>query len=333
MSKKFIDLTERNAEILQLLSEQLTGKLGEYTDRINISLDLSGQIAEETKDLIPPSIYITDSAWVKMQQLIQRQSGEVAWHGTVEAHPDSRFIISDILVFPQHVTGGTVSGVDGDYEMWVASQPDEVFDFMRFHGHSHVNMGVTPSLTDETYYKNLMLHVTDYYITLVINKKNETTLRFYDKTHNILYENLTLQICKENGELYDDWYTQAIENIKEPVRPVTAYSSYGVPRPITLPTKHTKKSKKSGRVGIISPITNKLVVFNSYQTASEFIRNYYYKQHGLTAMISEIKMWLEQEGYVAIDETGEIVDSTYTLLQDSTALDTVDIWEVANESK
>ena len=74
---------------------------------------------------------------------------------------------------------------------------DETFMNMRMHGHSHVNMGVTPSSTDLNFYKNEILaelNDTDYYIFVIWNKKNEHTVKIYDFGKNILFETADVDV-------------------------------------------------------------------------------------------------------------------------------------------
>ena len=84
----------------------------------------------------------------------------------------------------------------------------------RFHGHSHVNMATGPSGVDEQFYQDLLTQVNDFFIILVTNKKNENTIRFYDKENNIIYNNIEINILNEDGTLLDDW----LDETKDVVR-------------------------------------------------------------------------------------------------------------------
>ena len=98
-----------------------------------------------------------------------------------------------------------------DFEM---SLTTEQVNTKRFHGHSHVNMNTGPSGVDESFYQDLLTQVNDFFIILVTNKKNENTIRFYDKENNIIYNNIEINILNEDGTLLDDWLDETKDVVK-----------------------------------------------------------------------------------------------------------------------
>lgn len=319
MSKKFIEIGSMKDELLKQIQETFLNTEFFNSDSIDIKLSLKDIVDKqiEEKKLTEPKIYILDTAWLKIQTLVKENNAEVAWHCLVERHTDNRYLIYDVLVFPQEVTGVTANGIDGEYEMWVATLPDEQFDYLRCHMHSHVNMGVTPSSTDENYYANLMTQVTDYYITMIINKSNAYTLRFYDKVNNIMWSDLSFTICTKEGITYTDWYDSVKDMIKtKEVKSILpqqesifkpSYSGYGSSRysdnyyddydyqysPNThsrvsdswdfsnSKKKETTASKKTTskvkEVVLASP-TGECLVFRDVNEATNYIYKYYEKQ-------------------------------------------------------
>ena len=130
-------------------------------------------------------------------------------------------------MYPQHVSGATVESHDEDYPQWLMTLKDDEINNLRLQGHSHVNMGVTPSGVDEVYYETLLSQVKDYYIIMVINKNYSMTLRLYDIENNLMFEDIPLyKIVEKNAA--KDWYKQqAAEYIKEK-KPVVVYGNgYG----------------------------------------------------------------------------------------------------------
>lgn len=236
-TKRFINTDNMKEEILELIQKEFLTKQY-YGDKIELSLDLKDLVEArmEQMQITEPSIYITTNAYQKINTLVKEFSSEVAWHCLVEHQEGTNiYLIYDVLVFPQEVTGTTANGIDGEYEMWLATLPDEQFDNLRCHMHSHVNMGTTPSGIDENYYNNLMTQVRDYYITMIVNKKHEYYLRFYDKANNIVYVDKELIICFEDGTPLDAWY----DSIKDVVKEKTYTSSY-------LSKKDKDDEKESG---------------------------------------------------------------------------------------
>lgn len=228
MTKNFINIDSMKDFLLEQLKNKFLNTEHYSTSNITVNLSLKELVDKVVKEqeLEEPKIYMLDSAWLKLSKLVKECDGEVAWHCLVQQLPQSKYLIYDVLVFPQEVTGATANGIDGEYELWVANLPDETFENLRCHMHSHVNMGVTPSGTDENYYSNLMTQVTDYYITMIINKKGDYHLRFYDKQHNIVYTELAFEVCDEQGVTYADWYASVKDNIKTYKAPTTVTSNW-----------------------------------------------------------------------------------------------------------
>lgn len=172
-------------------------------------------IPSATENTTKARVLFKKKAWEKMSTLVREFSSEVAWHGTVERVDDYNFEITDIVVYPQTVTGVTVNTDQEAYEMWLMQQPDEIFNKIRFQGHSHVNMGVTPSGTDEENMKKLVQQLgdEDYYIFIVINKRHEVNTRIYDMKNNLLFETSDIQVDYEPNEL-DEFLADAKESVK-----------------------------------------------------------------------------------------------------------------------
>ena len=94
--------------------------------------------------------------------------------------------------------------------MWLMSQPDEVFNKLRFHGHSHVNMGVSPSGVDTKYQDDILKNLNDFYIFGIFNKREDNYLIIYDITNNIVYEDKDI-ILHTPGGSYRQWAKEMLE--------------------------------------------------------------------------------------------------------------------------
>lgn len=144
------------------------------------------------------TIYMSSVAFAKMNALIQQFNDEIAWHGV--AHRDennpSVFHITDILVYPQVVTGTTVNTDQDAYQTWLYSFDDDVFNNIRMQGHSHVNMGVSPSGVDTSHQEKILEQISDddYYIFMIWNKKYEHFVRIFDLKNNTLYETADVDV-------------------------------------------------------------------------------------------------------------------------------------------
>ena len=211
MKKRLINIEPVRDIVRDKLIEKYNATTYINTEDINIKLDIKDLLEEyiESRSLTPPTIYISANAYVKMRMLVDQMSTEVGWYGTVTKCPglQETYVIEDILVYPQTVTGATCEQDETkmfDFEM---SLTTEQVNTKRFQGHSHVNMGVTPSGVDEQFYQDLLTQVTDYFIICITNKKNDYTVRFYDVENNILYTDLELKVLLDDGTDTNNWFT------------------------------------------------------------------------------------------------------------------------------
>ena len=211
MKKRLINIEPVRDIVRDKLIEKYNATTYINTEDINIKLDIKDLLEEyiNARSLTPPTIYISANAYVKMRMLVDKMSTEVGWYGTVTKCPglQETYVIEDILVYPQTVTGATCEQDETkmfDFEM---SLTTEQVNSKRFQGHSHVNMGVTPSGVDEQFYQDLLTQVNDYFIICITNKKNDYTVRFYDVENNILYTDLELKVLLDDGTDTNNWFT------------------------------------------------------------------------------------------------------------------------------
>ena len=194
-------------------------RTGKFSDgKINFTKTLGAVDRKAT-------VLFTEMAWQKMQTLIREFDKEVAWHGIAErCEEKDTYLISDILVYPQEVTGSTVTTDQSEYEMWLMKQEDDVFNNIRMQGHSHVNMSTSPSSVDLNLYEGILSQLDSdmFYIFMIYNKRGEKTVKLYDLRENILFETADVTVAvKEVGDL-----TGFLEEAKELV--ATKTYSYGI---------------------------------------------------------------------------------------------------------
>jgi len=176
-------------------------------EQLQSQKSLDGKIKVEVK--LPAlakraRIQFTPVAYAKMLALIQGFATEVAWHGIASKVCEGLFRISDILVYPQAVTGATVRTDERIYSQWLMNLPDETFNNLRSQSHSHVNMKPLPSaqdLTDQGIILDQMGSGCTFYIFMIWNKKLERFIRIYDLEANLLYETEDVDVSlSEEGE-------------------------------------------------------------------------------------------------------------------------------------
>ncbi len=195
------------------------------------------------------TLYFTEIAWTKMQTLIREFDKEVAWHGIAERGEDpdrDEYTVRDILVYPQEVTGATVTTDQREYQNWLMEQDDGVFGSIRMQGHSHVNMSVHPSAVDTSLYERLLSQLDDtmFYIFLIWNKKSERTVMIYDMAKNVLFEtaDVTVKILDDGSGL-----SAFLDDAKRKVCTRPPETVYETPAPISSAGWKDADSGKSGK--------------------------------------------------------------------------------------
>lgn len=176
----------------------------------------------------------TEKAWTKMQTLVREFDKEIAWHGVAERGENDDYIVSDILVYPQTVTGTNVEMDTEEYAKWIQEgilSGDERFDHFYFQGHSHVAMNTSPSAVDTNHQEEILnkLRPNGFYIFVIWNKRNERNIRIYDLLKNTQFEtaDVTVEVIEDDAIGAEKLAREAREIVKEKVYtpPANHYSS------------------------------------------------------------------------------------------------------------
>lgn len=235
----------RLAPFADRLVETFRTALGSYTPSDTkgaMKFDVSDLFAKLTEEIVPPTIWFTVDAMMKIKTLMASTPGEIAWHGFVTP-VEAGYIIYDVTTYPQTVSAAAVDSDDDKYPPWLVNLPDERAAVMRMQGHSHVNMSVSPSGMDTTFFQKMLTQIDDYYIFMISNLKGDIWINVYDIEQNILFEDKDLNygVLLNDGTELDLWAEGQMENVetiktvkakKEPVRkyeddfPPRAQASY-----------------------------------------------------------------------------------------------------------
>lgn len=191
-----------------------------------------------------PVVVFTAEAWLKIQTLINGTGDEIGWHGVVKRTENNTFIVTDILVYPQVVSGSNITTDQEKYQNWLMEQPDEIFNNIRYQGHSHVYFQADPSVTDWYLYERILqtLRKTDYYIFMIINKRQELFMMIYDMAQNVIFEkgDISVTIALRNNTSLTAWHNEQTKQVTKN-NIITVYSNYGVGQ--TAQTKLNDKKK------------------------------------------------------------------------------------------
>lgn len=211
------------AKNLRLTDEQKKKLLKEFTKALDEPFD-EGEFKFESKPepvKAKAKLIFSMEAFSKIWYLVGTCDKEVGWHGTAHRGDEKyEYVVDDIFVYPQVVTGATVTTDQEKYQNWLMSLDDETFNNLRYQGHSHVNMGVSPSSVDKSLYSRLLDQLEDdmFYIFEIINKKGDETFIIYDYKENIIFETDDIDVYIMDGGFIDTIH----ENVNdEPVKTAT----------------------------------------------------------------------------------------------------------------
>lgn len=238
MRKYKFDQTDIDTAI-ESIREQLA-KCTPDTKEVNCKFSLSENLPEG----VSINVYFSEDAWFKIKALVDKCDKEIGFDGIVD-RDGTNFTISDIIVFPQEVTGSTVTTDDEKYMVWLAGLDDDTFNKRRFNGHSHVNMGVTPSGTDETYRSQSTKNIKDFFVFGIFNKKEDVELTIYDIENNVIYEHKDITYYIPIPD-FDGWAKEMIDANVEEKKFVPAYNAGSGYYGGTYNAGTKKEDKKSG---------------------------------------------------------------------------------------
>lgn len=206
MKKINMDETFKKAAI-EKFTEYINGLSRCTSNRIDFSTTFDNTIVGAAR----PTIFISSQAYLKMMLYVRDTDVEIAWHGIVERNVEQNwYYIKDVFLYPQIIRSATVDTDQEKYQDWLNNiEDDDVFNNIRFQGHSHVNMGTSPSGTDLNMYDKFLqvLPKNDYYIFMIMNKSGSLTSFIYDLAKNTIYESADIDIkilCTNTRDLIKD---------------------------------------------------------------------------------------------------------------------------------
>lgn len=219
-------------------------------------------------------VYFTSIAWSKMIAVINEFDKEVAWHGLVrklEPEDDKQaYLVYDIGVYPQEVTGATVTTDQKEYESWMDLFSDDDFKAVRAQGHSHVNMGVSPSTVDIGHRERIVWQLSDdmFYIFMIWNKRFQHHITIYDLGDNVTYEDgdVEVKLYDSDGGL-DEFISNAKTLVKTKTYSTSTTSNKNEGKTKSLP-EHKEKDKRK-EVSTSKPKEKQRVSYSSFRPDSQ----------------------------------------------------------------
>ena len=155
-----------------------------------------------------PMVFISRKAADKMRLIIDKSKDEVGWLCSVD-EIDGGYVLQDVFIIDQEVHGATTElTAEGlqkfGEELMVMEGGMDLWTRIKGWGHSHVNMGVTPSGQDKMQMEMLIENNCDFFIRLIGNKRGELEIGVFNYKLGVSYLNVPWQVL-------DDKYVMEIE--------------------------------------------------------------------------------------------------------------------------
>lgn len=122
------------------------------------------------KLVIPFQIDRTIAKWMRLAA-----PREVAWLGTLSLRGKDTLVVEEVFLPKQRIFSASVD-LDKDAVFELNQKCREEGKELRWHGHSHVNMAVSPSGTDEAEFQN-NVRDADWFVASILNLKGECSTR------------------------------------------------------------------------------------------------------------------------------------------------------------
>ena len=191
---------------------------------------------------VAPQVVYTTKAWQTIQYLVTKCPVEIGWLGLVEhIASHNMFLINEIFVPKQEVSGATTE-IEADAITALALKLlDEGVDTSQLYywGHSHVNMGVSPSGQDERQLDEYLAHCP-VFIRGIYNKKGDAKVDVFDTAAGVVYQ------CVEHNPEHDLLPESLVRELDATMKANVIERRFLPPTPTvhigTAPTKHTPKT-------------------------------------------------------------------------------------------
>lgn len=156
-----------------------------------------------------PYVFYTVDAWKTIEYLVMKAEKEIGWFGLVDEYDDGNYCITEILIPHQEVTSASVD-IETDAISKLVNQLMDAGknpEKLRYHGHSHVNMQVIPSTTDQNHLEEYM-EDCPWFIRGIYNKKGESKVDIFDRRQQCVFQCASTDILEN---LRDDAFYEALD--------------------------------------------------------------------------------------------------------------------------
>lgn len=152
-----------------------------------------------------PKVLVSELAYDKIMAVEDRAPDEVGWLGTAMQLDDGTFLIEDIFILEQEVTG-TVTEITNaglaKFMRRIMSQPNgaEIWNKIQYWGHSHDDMGVSPSGQDNNQMDLFAKSGHSWFIRSICNSKGDMKIDLYffnEEEVWIIFPNIEWEVVQQ----------------------------------------------------------------------------------------------------------------------------------------
>lgn len=199
-----------------------------------------------------PKVFITPLALDKMYYYVDIGSKEVGWLGTA-VQIGSNFLVEDVFLLKQKVHSTTTEITNdglGDFTMEIIqTKPDKeaehIINNLRFWGHSHVNMGTSPSGQDDHQMELFRQRGNPWFIRAILNKQGRLEITVYDYRRGIKVTDAEWAVVHTpDPTIRGEIQTEFDAKVTEMGYWGSSSSTYDYLRPYNRPTQEEKEEKE-----------------------------------------------------------------------------------------
>lgn len=173
---------------------------------------------KEQIDVDSPEVQFSAKAMHQLQLTVQYCSKEVGWWGYVEKYNNGYidiYLVEEIYV-PDQTVSHTETDIDANSMASLAEQlmkegkdPSKLI----YWGHSHVDMGVSPSGQDEAQASEY-LNDMPVLIRGIHNKKGQSKIDIYDRENGVVHQCVSSFVFGMTVEEEESWVEMLDRNVK-----------------------------------------------------------------------------------------------------------------------
>jgi len=132
-----------------------------------------------------PTVFMTREVYSRMWHFVDIAAEEVSWYGTVRITPYGNYLIDEVFLPKQEVSATqteiSTEGLALLGQDLIDNRPNgvETANRLRFWGHSHVNMGTSPSPQDDTQMGKFSEDGCQWFIRGILNKLGRMEFTIY----------------------------------------------------------------------------------------------------------------------------------------------------------